>query len=37
VKPDFQLEAQPAMVSNLSGRPDFQQEVPPAMVSNEYD
>ena len=37
VKPDFQLEAQPVMVSNLSGRPDFQQEVPPAMVSNEYD
>ena len=37
VKPDFQLEAQPVLVSNLSGRPDFQQEVPPAMVSNEYD
>lgn len=37
VKPDFQLEVQPAMVSNLSGKPDFQQDVPPAMVSNEYD
>src|SRR5690606_39086624 len=37
VKPDFQLEALPATVENVSGKPDFKQEVPPAMVSNEYN
>ncbi|KAB2699569.1 penicillin-binding protein 2 [Ochrobactrum sp. Kaboul] len=37
VKPDFELDAQPATVSNVSGGPDLKQELPPAMVSNEYD